>query len=217
MLSADMLVALATFSFVSSITPGPNNLMLMASGTNFGFARTLPHLLGVALGFVLMLLLVGAGIAGIFSAVPAAYTVLKVASACYLLYLAYRIATAAPPSDAAATSGARPLTFVQAAAFQWVNPKAWTMALTAISVYVPADRPWLGLMVVALVFGAINFPSCGAWALMGVHMRRFLSRPRALRAFNITAALLLVASLYPLLAGDVAPVVGGSTPSGEQS
>jgi threonine/homoserine/homoserine lactone efflux protein len=202
MLSSDVLLALVAFSFVSSITPGPNNLMLMTSGTNFGFARTLPHMLGVALGFVLMLLLVGAGIAGVFEAVPAAYTVLKIASVGYLLYLAYKIATAAPPSDATAAAKTRPLTFAQAAAFQWVNPKAWTMALTAVSVYVPVERPWLGLTIVALVFGVINLPSVGVWALMGVHMRRFLNRPRALRAFNVTAALLLVASLYPLLGAE---------------
>jgi threonine/homoserine/homoserine lactone efflux protein len=200
MLTLDAFVALVTFSFVSSITPGPNNLMLMASGTNFGFVRTIPHLLGVGLGFVLMLVLVGAGIAGILTSLPAANTVLKVASAAYLLYLAYKIATAAPPADTAGVTGARPLTFVQAAAFQWVNPKAWSMALTATSVYVPAESPWVGLAVVALVFGAVNLPSVSTWTLLGMQMRRFLANPRALRAFNVTAAVLLVASLYPLLA-----------------
>lgn len=200
MLSTDLLLALASFAFVSSITPGPNNLMLMASGTNFGFVRTLPHMLGVALGFVLMLVLVGAGVAWIFEALPHAYTVLKVASAGYLIYLAYKIATAAPPSGGTETSRARPLTFTQAAAFQWVNPKAWTMALTAVGVYVPTEEAWLGLMVVAGVFGAVNLPSVGVWALLGAQMRRFLHHPRAMRVFNGAAAGLLIASLYPILA-----------------
>ncbi len=197
MITLEALLALVSFAFVSSITPGPNNLMLMASGTNFGFVRTVPHLLGVALGFVLMVLLVGAGISWIFEAVPTAYTVLKVASAGYLIYLAYRIATAAPPPERPDTLGARPLTFTQAAAFQWVNPKAWAMALTAISAYVPAAQPWLGLITVAAVFGAVNLPSVGVWALMGVQLRRWLRDARALRAFNLVAALLLLASLYP--------------------
>ena len=197
MITLEALLALVSFAFVSSITPGPNNLMLMASGTNFGFVRTVPHLLGVALGFVLMVLLVGAGISWIFEAVPTAYTVLKVASVGYLTYLAYRIATAAPPPERPDTLGARPLTFTQAAAFQWVNPKAWAMALTATSAYVPAAQPWLGLITVAAVFGAVNLPSVGVWALMGVQLRRWLRDPRALRAFNFVAALLLLASLYP--------------------
>jgi threonine/homoserine/homoserine lactone efflux protein len=197
MITLEALLALVSFAFVSSITPGPNNLMLMASGTNFGFVRTVPHLLGVALGFVLMVLLVGAGISWIFEAVPTAYTVLKVASAGYLIYLAYRIATAAPPPERPDTLGARPLTFTQAAAFQWVNPKAWAMALTAISAYVPAAQPWLGLITVAAVFGAVNLPTVGVWALMGVQLRRWLRDARALRAFNLVAALLLLASLYP--------------------
>ena len=197
MITLEALLALVSFAFVSSITPGPNNLMLMASGTNFGFVRTVPHLLGVALGFVLMVLLVGAGISWIFEAVPTAYTVLKVASVGYLIYLAYRIATAAPPPERPDTLGARPLTFTQAAAFQWVNPKAWAMALTATSAYVPAAQPWLGLITVAAVFGAVNLPSVGVWALMGVQLRRWLRNARALRAFNLLAALLLLASLYP--------------------
>lgn len=203
MLSTDTLLALAAFAFVSSITPGPNNLMLMASGTNFGLARTVPHMLGVAIGFVVMLLMVGAGIAWIFEALPAAYIVLKVVSVAYLLYLAYKIATAKPPApDAGQGDAARPLTFVQAAAFQWVNPKAWTMALTAVSAYVPAEQRGAGLVTVALIFGAINLPSVGVWAAMGAQLRRFLNKPKTLRAFNVTAAVLLVGSLYPIVFGD---------------
>ncbi len=193
----DLLTALAAFAFVSSITPGPNNLMLMASGANYGVWRTLPHMLGVALGFVFMVILVGVGLIQIFDLFPVTYTVLKVISVGYLLYLAWKIATAAAP-DAAEPTGT-PMTFLQAAAFQWVNPKAWTMALTAISVYtVPSVGIW-GIFLVGVVFGAINLPSVGLWAWMGQQLRKVLEGPRRLRAFNITMAVLLVASLYPIL------------------
>jgi threonine/homoserine/homoserine lactone efflux protein len=199
MLTLDMLAALAAFALVSSITPGPNNLMLMASGTNFGLARSVPHLLGVSIGFVIMLIVVGAGIGVALQAWPAAMMALKMLSACYLLYLAWKIATAAPISAGEADLCSRPLTFTQAALFQWVNPKAWTMALTAIAMYVPPYDRTLGIVTVALVFGALNQPSVAIWTAAGVQLRRLLHRPKALRAFNITAALLLVGSLYPLL------------------
>jgi len=202
MLTPDMLAALAAFALVSSITPGPNNLMLMASGTNFGLIRSVPHLLGVSIGFVLMLLVIGAGLGAALEAWPAAMLGLKLLSATYLLYLAWKIATAAPPPAGEGGAASRPLTFMQAAAFQWVNPKAWTMALTAMAVYVPADDRMVGVLVVALVFGAVNLPSVGVWTAAGVQLRRLLHRPKALRAFNITAALLLVGSVYPLLTVD---------------
>lgn len=194
-----LFLGLMAFAFVSSATPGPNNLMLMASGTNFGFARTVPHMLGVALGFVLMVVLVGLGLAKMFEAVPVLHLILKFGSIAYLVYLAWKIATASAPKAEAATSGAKPMTFVQAALFQWVNPKAWTMALGAVSVYVPATNPILGLFLVAGIFGAINLPVVSGWALMGVQMRRFLQDPARLRIFNVTAALLLLASLYPVI------------------
>jgi threonine/homoserine/homoserine lactone efflux protein len=203
MLTTEMLAALAAFALVSSITPGPNNLMLMASGTNFGLARSVPHLLGVSIGFVIMLIVVGAGLGAALHAWPPGMVALKLLSAAYLLYLAWKIATAAPMTDGEPKSGARPLTFLQAAAFQWVNPKAWTMALTAMAVYVPESDRLLGILIVAIVFGAINLPSCGVWAAAGVQLRRLLHRPKALRAFNLAAALLLVGSLYPLLTTDL--------------
>jgi len=202
MLTADLLTALAAFALVSSITPGPNNLMLMASGTNFGFVRSIPHMLGVSVGFTLMIVLVGGGLAQIFEIYPVAHAVLKYASCAYLVYLAWKIATSAPPgAKGAAEEKSRPLTFVQAALFQWVNPKAWTMALTAVSAYtLPAD-PFMSLLVVAAVFGAINLPTVSSWTLMGMQLRRFLSDPLRLRVFNVTMALVLVATLYPVAFG----------------
>ncbi len=189
-------IALFAFCFVSSITPGPNNLMLMASGANFGFRRTIPHLLGVAGGFVFMVVLVGLGLVQLFDAFPVTYTALKIFSVLYLLYLAWKIANAAPPKaqDGAGT----PFTFIQAALFQWVNPKAWAMALTAVSVYAPSQSV-AGIILVAAVFGAVNLPSVAAWVTLGQQMRRFLTTASRLRAFNWIMAALLLASLYPVL------------------
>jgi threonine/homoserine/homoserine lactone efflux protein len=198
MIAHDVLLALIGFAFVSSATPGPNNLMLMASGTNFGFARTIPHMLGVTGGFVIMVMLVGLGLAQIFELFPILRLILKVGSVVYLVWLAWKIATASAPKDAQA-DGAKPMTFVGACLFQWVNPKAWTMALGAVSVYVPKDNPIAGLVIVAIVFGLINLPVVSTWAAMGVQLRRFLQEPMKLRIFNVTAAVLLLASLYPVI------------------
>lgn len=192
----DLFLALVAFAFVSSITPGPNNLMLMASGANFGFRRSIPHMLGIGLGFTFMVLLVGAGLVQVFDAFPISYQILKVVSVLYLLYLAWKIANAAPVQGQ--EDAGTPMTFLQAAAFQWVNPKAWTMALTAITAYTPSQT--LGaVMIVALVFGAVNLPSVSSWTVLGQQMARILTNPRRLTLFNWTMALLLVASLYPVL------------------
>jgi threonine/homoserine/homoserine lactone efflux protein len=196
-MSHEIVIALAAFAFVSSITPGPNNLMLMASGANFGLRRTVPHMLGVAIGFTVMIVLVGAGLMELFDAYPASYTVLKVFSVVYLLYLAWKITLAAAP-DGKAGSG-RPLTFIQAALFQWVNPKAWAMALTAISVYAPS-KSLTGVLLVAAVFGLINLPSISFWTVLGKQAQRVLTNPARRQAFNGVMAALLVGSLYPVLA-----------------
>ncbi len=195
----ELLAGLALFSFVSSITPGPNNLMLMASGANFGLRRTGPHMLGVALGFTAMVVLVGLGLVGLFDAYPLSYQVLKVASLLYLLFLAWKIATAARPAANGDTSApGTPMTFLQAVLFQWVNPKAWTMALTALSVYAPSQS-LAAVVLVALVFGAINLPCIAVWTLAGLQLQRLLTSQRRLVAFNLGMALLLVLSLYPVL------------------
>lgn len=192
----EILLGLVMFSLVSSITPGPNNLMLMASGANYGFRRTIPHMLGVALGFTVMVLLVGVGLVQVFNAFPVSYVVLKICSVAYLLYLAWKIGSAAPSADDAAEGGS-PFTFVQAALFQWVNPKAWTMALTAVSVYSPSQSV-AAMAIVAAVFGAVNLPCIGVWTTLGLQLQRVLTSPRRLRAFNVSMAVLLVASLYPV-------------------
>ncbi len=192
----DLLSALASFAFVSSITPGPNNLMLMAAGANHGFRRSIPHMLGIGVGFMIMVMLVGVGLVQVFDMVPYSHLILSVLSVAYLLWLAWKIANAAPPGSQQATG--RPFTFVQAALFQWVNPKAWTMAVTAVTLYAP-DRSLGAVAFVALVFGVINLPCVSSWTVMGTQMRRFLSSPARLRAFNIFMAILLVASLGMVL------------------
>lgn len=193
----DLVLALSLFALVSSITPGPNNLMLMASGANFGFRRTIPHMLGVGIGFTLMIVLVGIGLVQIFDLYPISHQILKVVSVIYLFWLAWKIANAAPPEGDVANEST-PITFIQAALFQWVNPKAWTMALTAITAYAPNQT--LGSVIwVALVFGIVNLPSVSLWTVLGEQMARFLTSAARLRAFNWLMAALLVASLYPVV------------------
>lgn len=192
----DIFPALALFAFVSSVTPGPNNLMLMASGVNYGFRKTIPHMLGISVGFLVMMVLSGVGLAQIFDLYPFSHTALKVISVAYMLFLAWKIANAAPIAQRDGAS--KPMTFLQAAAFQWVNPKAWAMSLTAITVYIADNGPWM-LLVSAVFFAAVNLPSVTIWTVMGQQMARFLTNPVRLRAFNWTMAALLIASLYPLL------------------
>ena len=201
MLHGEALLALATFTLVASITPGPNNLMLMSSGANFGFGRSVPHVLGVSIGVVLMIGVVGTGLHQAFDAFPWTYTALQIICTGYLIYLAFKIATAAPTaSGVIANKPAKPFTFLQAALFQWVNPKAWAIALTACASYVPVQHPLLGLVLVAGIFGLIGLLSASMWTLMGGQMRQVLSNPRRLRAFNILAATLLLLTLYPVIA-----------------
>lgn len=194
----DFLIALTLFCAATLFTPGPNNLMLMASGANFGLHRSLPHLAGVALGFPLMILPVGLGVMKVFDLWPPAYTILMAASVLYLLYLAWKIANAAPPKHAHAE--ARPLTFLQAAAFQWVNPKAWSMALGAITLYA-ASRDLTSILWVSGTFAVLGTVSALVWVTLGTGVRRILAEPKRLRLFNWTMAALLIASMIPVLIG----------------
>ena len=191
-MSFEILTALTLFALVSSITPGPNNLMLMSSGANFGFKRTTPHLLGVTFGFMLMLVLVGLGIMQLFDLFPPSYLILKVFCIVYLLYLAFKIATS--NAQQKASSESKPFTFIQAALFQWVNPKAWAMALSAVSLYAP-DKNLTSVLIVSLVFGLINLPCVSSWTLLGEKLQHWLASPKRLKAFNYLMAILLIASV----------------------
>ncbi|MBL9049244.1 MAG: LysE family translocator [Tabrizicola sp.] len=192
----DLFLALLGFAFVTSVTPGPNNMMLLASGVNFGFRRTLPHMLGISVGHSVMVFLVGLGLAGVFKAWPPALMILKTVSVAYMLWLAWKIANAGSPGAGQAKPA--PMTFLQAAAFQWVNPKAWAMALGAVSAYVSAPSVW-AYAAVAGVFALVNLPSITLWAGAGQGVRRWLEGPGRLRAFNWTMAVLLVLSLWPVV------------------
>jgi threonine/homoserine/homoserine lactone efflux protein len=195
-MTPDQFLALLGFAFVTSVTPGPNNMMLIASGANFGFRRTIPHMLGISLGHLAMTLIVGLGLAGIVHQEPRVLVVLKWASIAYLLWLAWKLARASAPGQATVTG--KPMTFLAAALFQWVNPKAWTMSLGAVSAYAVDPTP-LAVALIAATFAAVNLPSVSIWTIAGEQLRRFLTSPGRLRAFNWTMAALLVASLWPVV------------------
>src|SRR5688572_2331361 len=197
-MSPDAFLALLVFAFVTSITPGPNNLMLLASGVNFGFVRTVPHMFGIAGGFATLLFGVGMGLGAVLKAYPALDLTLKIAGGAYLLYLAWKIAM----SRSLAAKGeakAVPMTFFQAAAFQWVNPKAWVMAVTAMAVYTNPQAPFLSMLLITVAFAAVNLPSVSVWAGFGMALRGFLADPVRLKWFNIAMGVLLAATLWPML------------------
>ncbi|THK34994.1 LysE family translocator [Ensifer sp. MPMI2T] len=193
----DTLLALFLFAFTTSITPGPNNMMLFASGVNFGFARTIPHMLGIGVGFFVLLLAVGLGLGALLHSVPLIYTTLKFAGGAYLVWIAWKIGSSRSLGEGNAS--ARPMTFLQAAAFQWVNPKAWVMAVSAMATYTSGDSYLLSVLFVGLVFALVNLPSVSTWAGFGSALRQWLSEPSRLKWFNITMAVLLVVSLWPML------------------
>ncbi len=194
-MTTDIILALFAFAFVTTVTPGPNNLMLLASGVNFGVRRTIPHVAGVTLGVVFMVLLLGAGLAQGISEHPWAELVLKAGSVGYMLWLAWKIATAAPPEPGA--GGGRPLTFLQAAAFQWVNPKAWAMALTALGGYALGHAH--GVAIVAGAMLMVGPPCNLLWVAAGQRLRGLVGNPVALRRLNVALAVLLLLTLWPIL------------------
>lgn len=196
-LRPDILAALIAFCTVSSVTPGPNNMMLMASGVNFGVRRTLPHLAGVVLGFALMVALVGAGLDRLFGAAPWAFAVLRWAGAGYLLWLAWRIARAGAVKEGVVTG--RPLGFFGAAAFQWLNPKGWVIAISALTAYAVSPDYTMSVVAIAGVYLVVTLPCSGLWVVFGAAMRRWLADERRARWFNATMAALLVASIIPTL------------------
>lgn len=193
---AETVAAFAVFAFVASITPGPNNAMLMASGANFGFRRTIPHLAGVVVGFEVLLLAVGLGLGGLFAAFPMLHDILFVAGSAYLLWLAWKIATS---SGLGAAAPKQPMTFLEAVAFQAVNPKGWTGAIGAVAAYAPRENFVAGMVMVLGLFFVIIVPVVVLWTAGGVGVRRLLERPAALRAFNVVMGLALALSLLPAI------------------
>ncbi|EEZ33279.1 lysine exporter protein LysE/YggA [Brucella sp. NF 2653] len=198
-MSVEIFLALLVFAFVSSVTPGPNNLMLLASGVNFGFRRTIPHMLGIGIGFFVLLLAVGFGLGALIETVPSFYAALKFAGGAYMLYLAWKIAMSRSIGEAKHRNKSEPMTFLQAAAFQWVNPKAWVMAITGIATYANHDNYYVAVLLVSAAFAIVNLPSVSVWAGFGTLLRNWLSDPVRLKWFNLTMALLLILSLWPML------------------
>jgi threonine/homoserine/homoserine lactone efflux protein len=193
----EQLGALAVFAFVTSVTPGPNNVMLTASGANFGFRRSVPHMLGIALGFPAMLIAVGFGAAGVLQSSPGLHLVLKWIGAGYLLWLALAIARSAPTTQGGGAG--RPMTMLGAALFQWVNPKAWVMLAGALPAFTTVGGSlWAEIGAMAVCFALACLPSCALWCGFGVAIGRWLESPRALRAFNLSMAALLAASVVAL-------------------
>jgi threonine/homoserine/homoserine lactone efflux protein len=188
-----------TFALVMGITPGPNNTLLMITCANWGFRRSIPVVLGVVGGFLLMVFAVGIGLGGVFAAWPALHTILKWACFAWLLVLAWKIARAGRP-EMGGKEAARPLPFFVVMAFQWVNPKAWMMAVGAMALYVPVGvEPLWPVLRVVLAFGLAAVPCALCWCLFGAAVARFLTSPRRVTVFNVTMAVLLVLSMIPTL------------------
>ena len=196
-MTPDLLLAFVLFAFATAGTPGPNNMMLLASGANFGFRRTILHILGISAGLGVMVVAMGWGLSGVFEAFPILHEILKWGGAAYMLWLAWKIATATSINDRSADG--QPMTFLEAACFQWLNPKAWAMALGAVTTYAPEGGGPTAVLLVAGTFMLVGAPCSAAWAGFGQGLRRFLDRPAILRTFNVSMAVLLVASLYPLM------------------
>ncbi|GHC75402.1 lysine transporter LysE [Limoniibacter endophyticus] len=194
-----MLLPVALFGVASSITPGPNNFMLLSSGVNFGFRRTLPHMWGIVAGGISLFLAVGLGLGAIIKAFPELHLVLKIAGGGYLLYLAWKIASSRTMKSGKSADAAYPLSFIQAALFQWVNPKAWVLALTAFSLYADPRFPFWSVLIITAILSTVNIPCVSTWAGFGVALRGFLADPVRLKWFNICMGILLALSIWPML------------------
>ncbi|WP_431282776.1 LysE family translocator [Humitalea sp. 24SJ18S-53] len=185
------------FAIATSATPGPNVLMVAAAAAQAGVARVVPHMMGITLGFPAMLLAIALGLGWPFAAFPWLHVAMQVAGAAWLLWLAWKIASAPPPGEA---GGVVPLGFWGAAGFQWVNPKAWMIALAALPAFTTPGEPILPqAALIALVFALVSLPTLFVWAWFGTAARRLLGGGVRLRVFNGTMAFLLVLSLVPML------------------
>ena len=192
----ESLLPLSLFAFVSSITPGPNNILLTSSGIRFGFVRSIPHMLGVVFGFGVMLALCAAGIGSLIIAMPALHIVLKTIGSTYLVYLAWQLRSMA--FGHSEDDSARPMSFIGAALFQFANPKAWVMAVTGASAFLPPMQPvWLAIVVFCLIFTVVNLPCLSIWAGAGAILRRYLTQAKWQRLF---CAVMIILTLYSAVA-----------------
>ena len=191
------------FGVIAAITPGPNNVMLTTTGLNFGVRRGIPHLLGICIGFPVMLALIGLGFGTLFQLYPVLHEVIKIIGIVYLLYLAWKIASSS--GGISTVSQSRPINFWQSAAFQWINPKAWIMGSSALAAYTTLDDNFfVQVTIVCITFMIITFPCAGVWLVFGAGLQKFLRDPAHLKLFNIAMALLLVGSILPVVWGMLA-------------
>ena len=194
MISSSLFLSLLFFGLAAAFTPGPNNILLTASGANFGFRRTIPHMLGITGGFTVLLLSVAFGLGALFTTYPVLQTALKICGSAYLFYFAWRIATSHRSENSKST--AQPFTFLQASGFQFVNPKAWMMSISALAAFtLTGDRYVSSALIVVLVFISVTVAGVMTWSAFGTLIGRLLKSDRAYRIFNITMAILTVASI----------------------
>lgn len=192
------------FAIVALLSPGPNTVLLTASGATFGFRRSLPVIAGICFGVPLLILAVGLGLGAVLETVPETRIVIKLIGVAYILWLAWKIASADPKGldQNVPSADGRPVGAIQAAILQWVNPKVWTMAVATMGAYgVAANNPTIQAAIIALIFFLVCVPAAVIWTGFGVAVRGLLTTRRAVRAFNMVMAILLVVSLEPIIAG----------------
>ncbi|HAW92137.1 MULTISPECIES: LysE family translocator [unclassified Arsukibacterium] len=195
----ELFLAVLFFAFSTTITPGPNNVMIMSSGVNYGVKQSMPHWLGICFGFPLMVLLVGLGFGVIFDRYPHLHQLIKIVGTLYLIWLAWRIASARP--ETIATGKSKPFTFLQAALFQWVNGKAWVMASGAVAAFTSVSGVyWFQVVLITLAFLVMAFPCVGVWLVFGAGLRKVLTQPMFQRMFNIFMGAILLLSVLPVVA-----------------
>ncbi len=195
-----IIISIATFAFSTVMTPGPNNIMLLSSGLTFGFKRTLAHMFGIILGFPAMVLIIGFGLGTLFEQFPVIFKFLKITGILYLIWMSYKIANNKSTYDCNTKSNSKPFTLIQGAMFQWVNPKAWIMAITAISIFVRSDEnSTYQVLIIAFIYFLVSFISTSTWTLGGVVIKKFIKNEKIVQRFNIFMAFLLVLSVLPII------------------
>jgi len=197
--TSTMLLSIISFAFATAMTPGPNNFMLLSSGLTFGYKKTLAHIVGVMVGFPMMIIAVGLGMGTVFDMYPSLYDVLKVVGIGYLVWMAYKIATSSS-SMGSGDEVKKPFTFVQAMLFQWVNPKAWVMVITAMGSFITSkENAFLQVLIIAFTYLCIGFLSTNFWAFGGVYLQKFISNEKRVKMFNGVMAVLIVLSVLPFV------------------
>ena len=195
-----MILSIISFAVATVFTPGPNNLMLLSSGLTFGYKRTLSHILGIVVGFPVMVVSVGLGVGTLLKEYPMIYAVLKIVGILYLLWMAWHIANTTGSMTTSEQSTDKPFTFMQGALFQWVNPKAWIMAVTATSSFTTEESYiFIQVLIIAFIYFIAGMASTNTWALGGVFLQKLISNEKRVRVFNISMALLIVLSVLPFV------------------